>query len=526
MRDARNPSPAPPRAVRPARRRNLSEALLDDPPLDDALPALRTPVAEWSRGDLRLRVGSLAAALCEHGLRRGDPVALVLEDSPHWVAAFLAAVRLGAVVGLAGPGLDPDRLGGALRRLGPRLALTDREDVEAPLGRITGADLAQLAAAGLPDPGPEDTRGDDSCYLLLTSGSTGPPKWAIHRHRDIPACLATYGRHILRLRPGDVTWSVAALPTSYGLGNSLYFPLGAGACAWLDTPATPATAERACRDGGANVLFGVPTFWARLARHVEEGRTNPAAFAAVRLAVSAGERLPEAVWQAVLRTTGMALVDGLGSSEATNLYLSQRPRHPRPGDVGWVVPGFALRVVDERGRPVPDGEVGELWVRGESVMAGYLGDSETTRSTLENGWLRTRDLVRRNPDASYSVIGRVGERFKAGGLWVDPRRVEEEILSAPGVGGAVVLGVEDALGVTRVVAVVARGAEADPEALRRDLAARCRRALAAHEVPRAIAVVDALPTAPSGKVRRLEVREIARAALETAAPNEEVRGGG
>jgi acyl-coenzyme A synthetase/AMP-(fatty) acid ligase len=133
------------------------------------------------------------------------------------------------------------------------------------------------------------------------------------------------------------------------------------------------------------VLFGVPTFWARLARHAAEGRVPPGAFAGVRLAVSAGEPLPPPVWQRVREVLGLELVDGLGSSEATNLYLSNRPGRARPGTVGSVVPGFELRVVDERGCDVPGGTTGELLVRGASVMSGYLGAPDATERALDGG---------------------------------------------------------------------------------------------------------------------------------------------
>ena len=190
----------------------------------------------------------------------------------------------------------------------------------------------------------------------MTSGSTGlaqvggPPPW---RRR---ACLATYGARVLRLRPGDVTWSVAALATSYGFGNSCYFPLGAGACAWIDgMDRSPEALVRGVDDGGVNVVFGVPTWWARVARHASEGRIRAGALAGVRLAVSAGEHLPARVWREVRDALGLRLVNGLGSSEATNLYLSDRPAAPAPGPWGGPCPASRCGSTPARRRRPPRG---------------------------------------------------------------------------------------------------------------------------------------------------------------------------
>jgi acyl-coenzyme A synthetase/AMP-(fatty) acid ligase len=312
---------------------------------------------------------------------------------------------------------------------------------------------------------------------------------------------------------------VAALATSYGLGNSLYFPMAAGASAWIDGEApTPDGLARACRRGGVTVVFGVPTFWARLARHVDERRIARSDLAGVRLGVSAGEPLPDAVWHHVFRSTGIALVDGLGSSEATNLYLSASVGRPRPGSVGCVVPGYEVRLSDETGHDVPTGEVGEIILRGPTLMAGYLGDPDASARALRDGWLHTGDLARHTPGEGYVLVGRADDRFKAGGLWVDPSRVAAALLHDSDVAEVAVVGVPDAEGIRRVVAVVALAAgSADSNGAPERITTRSRSRLAAHEVPRAIALVPALPTTPTGKVRRDDVERLARMALPGAA---------
>lgn len=483
---------------------NLADVILADAGGHPERLALTGEFGPVGLGDLADRVRIASSVLSARGVGAGDVVALALPDRPVWVAAFLGIARLGAVAALVGEGVASDRARDLVLRAGARIAVTERDD----LGDVPVVHVRDLRDdGGASDPGVRDMAPSDPLYLLATSGSTGPPKWAVHAHGDIPSCIATYGRRVLKMGPGDVTWSVAALATSYGLGNSLYFPLGAGAAAWVGGDRDPAGAARACRAGGVTCLYGVPTFWARLARHVAEGRVDARDFADVRLAVSAGEHLPDAVWHAVQRTTGMRLVNGLGSSEATNLYLSDHPGSPDAGRVGWPVPGYQVRIAG-RDHDLP-GDEGELLVRGPTLMRGYLGDPGATDRALGDGWLHTGDLVRMEADGSYRYLGRCGDVFKAGALWVDPLAVQAILLDEPGVHDAAVLGAEDDQGVTRLVAVVVTG---DADAADR-LMARCRARLEPHMVPRVIVPVDALPAAPSGKVRRDAIRELAGAAL-------------
>ena len=500
---------APPR---PAWRVNAAETLLDAQLAEGGdRPAIRYPGGEWTFEALADRTSTFADELTAGGVvGQGDRVALALPDSPVWVVAFLALLRTGAVAALVPGSLSYEGRMDAVARAHPSLLVANDAGLW-PAGP-TLCPVATGAARGrASDVAP--TRGTDPAYLLLTSGSTGPPKWALHRHRDIPSCLATYGRHVLQLRPGDVTYSAASLATSYGLGNILYFPLGAGACAWIDGKRpSPSQAAAACVAGGVTVMFGVPTFWARLARHVAEGRVLSEAFSEVRLAVSAGESLSETVFDAVHRHLGFELVDGLGSSEATNLYLSNRPRRPIRGTVGRVVPGFELRICDPDDRRVGPGEVGQLLVRGGSIMEGYLADDAATSRALAGGWLHTGDLVQRRQDGAYRFVGRLGDRFKSGGFWIDPRHVAGVLGEHPRVAEAAVLGVPDVSGVVRVVAVVATNVDTEGAA-GADLEAFAASRLLPHEVPRVFAIVPELPTTPSGKVRRDEILRLAAQAL-------------
>jgi acyl-CoA synthetase (AMP-forming)/AMP-acid ligase II len=222
----------------------------------------------------------------------------------------------------------------------------------------------------------------------------------------------------------------------------------------------------------------------------------------VRMGVSAGEPLPPAVWDAVHRTLGLRLVDGLGSSEASNLYLSVRPGGARPGTVGWPVPGYRVRV---RRLPRDDGaeNEGELLVHGPTVMEGYHGEGGMGPVDWA-GWLATGDVVRREADGRYAFVRRRGDRFKAGASWVDADRVAGVLRGAEGVTDVIVIPVPDRDGLLRVGAAVAAPG-APGAAVERLLAARAAEHLPAHELPRAMIIVEALPTVPSGKVDRADL---------------------
>ncbi len=489
---------------------NLSALLLDQRLAGHGGgPAVRGPGVDWTLSDLAERVGLMAAGFIRAGIGRGDVVAISLQDGPEWPAVVLGAARIGAVCALVSPAVPRSRVRVALGRADARAVVGDH-DTALPATPLLSPELLAALGAGRPDPGPAAVRPDEPCYLLMTSGSTGTPKWVVHRHRDVRTCLATYGARVLRLRPGDVTWSVAGLATSYGFGNSCYFPLGAGACAWLDgADRSPEALAAAIGDGGVNVVFGVPTWWARVVRHVEDGRLAPDALAGVRLAVSAGEQLPSRIWHRVHEVLGLRLVNGLGSSEATNLYLSDRPGGSRAGTIGRPVAGYTLSIAGADGRASDEGE---LLVRGDSVMSGYLDDPLASMQALRGGWLHTGDLVRRERDGSYTFLGRAGDRVKVGALWVSPSHVQDQLLRDPDVDHAIVLGVEDELGLTRLGAVVTMAAGASPDARDR-LRARCARRLAPHEIPRALVALDEIPALASGKPDRAAIAQILADAL-------------
>jgi benzoate-CoA ligase len=344
---------------------------------------------------------------------------------------------------------------------------------------------------------------DSPALWLYTSGTTGSPKAAMHRHGSIRYVCETYGQQVLGIRPEDRCFSVAKLFFAYGIGNSLFFPFSVGAAAVLEPGRpTPELVAEVVRRHRPTLFFGVPTFYSALLASSIPDET----FAGVRQGASAGEPLPATLFSRMRDRFGFEVLDGIGSTEALHIFLSNVPGAVRPGSSGSPVPGYAVQLRDEL-----DGSVisetdrpGALYVSGESLASGYWCRAETTRRAFQGEWLRTGDTYQRNADGSYSYLGRSDDMIKAGGIWVSPTEVEARLLEHPDVVEVAVVGVPDQAGLDKPVAavVVRSGAGVGED----ELVEFCRAGLAAFKRPRRVLLVEALPKTATGKLRRYLVR--------------------
>jgi benzoate-CoA ligase family protein len=364
--------------------------------------------------------------------------------------------------------------------------------------------LAKLAESdGTGDPYP--TSPDSTALWLYTSGTTGLPKAAVHRHASIRSVAETYGAQVLGIRPDDRCLSVPKLFFAYGIGNSCFFPLSVGASAVLnpDRPTPAGVAERLAADR-PTLFFGVPTFYAALL-----SADLPAdAFASVRRAVSAGEPLPAPIYRRFAERFGVEILDGIGATEALHIFVSNRPGEVRPGTTGVPVPGYDVRIVDDSGAEVPAGTPGHLMVRGDSIATGYWCRTAVTRRVFQGEWLRTGDTYVADDDGFLRFLGRSDDMIKAAGIWVSPSEVEARLLEHPEVAQAVVVAVPDGDGLDKPVAGVVR-AEGST-VTEAELVAFCREGLAAFKRPRAVFFLPALPTTATGKVQRYVLRDALR----------------
>ncbi|QKW37109.1 benzoate-CoA ligase family protein [Actinomadura sp. NAK00032] len=497
--------------------------------------ALTGPAGDLSYAELAELAGHIAAGLAGRGLRGEERVVLFMADGPLMAAAVLGAMRLGAVPVPVSTMLTGGELAALLNDARARVLLvSDRFAVaaEAALARVPGVrhvavegggplqappgvrvtpfdDLVRDGRERGDEPSGSYTTSDDSSALwLYTSGTTGKPKGAMHRHANIRHVVETYGRQVLGITPEDRCYSVAKLFFAYGIGNSLFFPLAVGATAVLDPDRpTPASVAERLAEYRPTLFFAVPTFYAAILN----ADVPVDAFASVRLAVSAGEPLPAELCRRFTARYGVEIIDGIGSTECLHIFLSNRPGRVRPGTTGTAVPGYELRVVDDTGADVRPGTPGSLLVKGESIATGYWCRTDTTRKVFQGEWLRTGDTYVVDEDGYYTCLGRTGDMLKAGGIWVSPAEVEARLLEHPAVAMAAVVGLPDADGLDKPVAAVVLkgGAAAEPA----ELIEFCRAGLASFKRPREVLVVDKLPTTPTGKLRRFAVRDLAATLL-------------
>jgi benzoate-CoA ligase family protein len=518
---------------------NASEYLLDRRLAagDGGRLALTGPAGDLSYAELWERVRRTAAGLRALGVQPEQRILMVMADSPHFAVVYLAAMRVGAIPVPVSTMLRSDGIAELLRDSRARfLAVTSEFAAAAESAAAAAPELAGILsdfplgdnpppsvpvylldelAATAPDDFVYDTSADSPAFWLYTSGTTGTPKGAMHRHGSVPAVCETYGQQVLGIRPDDRCLSAAKAFFAYGLGNSLLFPLSAGAACVLLPPASrpDLIAETAVKHG-ATLFFGGPTFFANMLR----AGMAPDALGGVRLAASAGEALPAALYQRWTSHFGIDIIDGIGMTEMLHIFLSNRPGAVRPGTTGVAVPGYDLKLVDEEtGREIPDAGVpGTLFVRGASTATGYWARYDASRLVFQGEWLRTGDTYVRHADGYYECLGRTGDMIKASGIWVSPMEVEARLLAHPAVAQAVVVAALDADSLEKPVAyvILAPGASATQQ----ELIEHCREGLPSFKRPRAVVFTDGFPTTATGKIRRVELRTMAASVLRPQDP--------
>ncbi|MGH9804813.1 MAG: benzoate-CoA ligase family protein, partial [Candidatus Acidiferrales bacterium] len=380
------------------------------------------------------------------------------------------------------------------------------------------------------------TSADDIAFILYTSGSGGQPKAAMHRHRHMLATSATFAAHVLGIGPDDVCFSASKLFFAYGLGNAGYFPFSVGAASvLLPERVTPERILAVLKEHQPTLFFSVPTIYGALLRSSEGAATQ---LDSVRLCISAGEALPAEIFFRFHERFSREILDGIGTTEMLHMFMSNRAGAARPGSCGPLVPGYEARILDEEGREVRDGEIGNLWVRGPSAMAGYWQQPELTARVLRDGWYSTNDKFTRDADGFYRYCGRADDMLKVSGLWVSPLEVENALLAHDAVAEAAVVGQRDADGLTGIVAYVVprdpsaichsepiRSSANRPERsegahgklreesqlsesalLTEELRAFVHARLPGHKVPQEFRFVAELPKTATGKIQRFKLR--------------------
>lgn len=525
--------------------------------VDHNLEAGRGDAVAIHAGDRRISYGELAAqinragnALRGLGVRPEERVFMLLLDSPEFVYVFWGAMRAGAVPVPTNTALRPHDYAYMLRDSRARTLVVSADLVpvvgpvleQAPDLRhvvVAGRMAAGAAAAGPPAAAhagghapawhalddllsassdrlaPAPTHRDEPAFWLWSSGSTGAPKGTVHLHHDMLWCAELYGRRVLGIGPGDVCLSVAKLYFAYGLGNAGYFPMRAGASAVLHPGRfDPAAYFGLIERYRPTLFFGVPTAYAAML--AARGHES---LGAVRRCVSAGEPLPAAIFTRWRERFGVEILDGIGSTEACHIYISNRPGRARPGSSGEVVPGYEVRIVDEGDRDLPDGAIGDLLVNGESVAAYYWNKHAQSRRAFAGEWFRSGDKYHRDGDGYYWYCGRTDDMLKVGGQWVSPAEVEATLMEHPAVLECGVVGCADADELVKPYAfVVLKTDSAASDALGREIQAFVRDKIAAFKYPRWLEFVPELPKTATGKIQRFRLRERVAKTAASASP--------
>ena len=449
----------------------------------------------------------------------GSRILMVVKDCPEFFYIFWGAIKAGLI---------PVPLNTLLRADDYRFMIEDSEcaglvyspeyqsEVDPALaasGHQPGFILCTEGPNGMtgllgdysPHLDPAPTTADTECFWLYSSGSTGRPKGAVHRHLDIVATCVHYAEDALGMIQEDVCFSAAKLFFAYGLGNAMTFPLWVGGTTVLSSQRpSPDMTFQIIEDHKPTIYFGVPTLYAAQLRTLEEGARD---FSSVRCCVSAGEALPADIFRRWQEKTNTLILDGIGSTEALHIFISNTMADHRSGTSGKPVPGYRVKILNDEGKPVPPGEAGRLLVQGESTSSRYWNNPQKTAETMADGWLNTGDTYFEDSDGYFVYCGRSDDMLKVGGIWCSPVEIENRLIEHPKVLEAAVVGRPDIDELIKPEAFVVLNQAGDASTvLADDLLRHCQERLARYKYPRWVNFVDELPKTATGKIQRFRLR--------------------
>ncbi len=484
--------------------------------------ALRHADGTLTYAEVQALADRFGRALLGVGVRPEERVLIALPDGPEFVGALFGTLRIGAVVVMVNPGRSPQDLaalfdysragcvvvdGAVLGSFEAALAAAERH----PPLLVVGGEAGDHASFETLSAGPDEsletaaTHPDDPAIWLFSGGTTGRPKAVVQTHRSFANTTECYAKQALGYTEDDVTLSIPKLYFGYATGSNLLFPFSVGGSAVLfaEHPTADLLFEQ-IRRHRPTILINVPTMINQMINHPAAGEQD---LSSLRFATSAGEALPAPLYRRWRETFDVELLDGLGTAEMWHVFVSNLPGEVKPGTLGRAVPGFDLKVCDDDGAEVADGEVGRLWVRGDSRALGYWQSAAKTAAAFRGEWFVGGDLVSRDAEGYVTYCGRSDDVLKVGGKWLAPQDVESCLMRHPAVAECAVVGVENAAGLTKPYAfVVARGEAAD---LEEELKRHALEELEAYKHPRRVIRVEAMPRTHLGKIDRGRLKEMA-----------------
>jgi benzoate-CoA ligase family protein len=487
--------------------------------------ALLSAEREMTFRQVATEADQVGNALRRLGVRQDDTVGLLCLDSAEWVTAFFGILKVGGVALSMNTLLKPHEHAYILRDSRARVLIVHQallpavEPVRDELtslqhvivvggaGREGDPVFAEWIAGELAQLEAAHTHRDDICCLNYSSGTTGEPKGIPHAHKDLPLTAELWGKQVLGMREDDRTFATAKLFFTFGTGGNLIFPwyVGASVVLMAGPPRITANVLETIQRFRPTLFYNAPTGYAAILAQPDFNTHYD--LSSLRLCVSAGEALPAPIWQAWKERTGLDTIDGLGCTENYHIFVSNRPGDICPGSSGRPVPGYAVKIVDENGAEVPQGEVGTLLVKGETAALNYLHQYERSQKTFLGPWLNTGDKYYLDENGYYWHAGRTDDMLKVGGIWVSPVEVESTLISHPAVLECAVIGRGDKTSLVKPKAyVVLKEGQTPSEALAAELVAYCREKMAEYKRPRWIEFVTELPKTATGKIQRFRLR--------------------
>jgi 4-hydroxybenzoate-CoA ligase len=476
------------------------------------------PARKLTYGELADSAARVGPMLAKFGLQREDRAAMIVLDTVDFPILFWGAIRAGII---------PVPLNTLLTAEQYRYILSDMRAkvlfVSAPLLPVAqqaaagldlkivvvgdSADLPRfdtLLAAETKRGNVAPTSADEVAFWLYSSGSTGMPKGVRHVHSSAMETAKLYAQGVMGINEDDVVYSAAKLFFAYGLGNAMSFPMSVGATAVLlpERP-TPQAVFGVLKREQPTIFYGVPTLFAAMLADANCTPENSSKH--LRMCVSAGEALPEHLGLEWKKRFAVDIYDGVGSTEMLHIFLGNFPGRIKYGTSGVAIPGYEARLIDDSGREVPDGEIGELSVRGTTAADGYWNQREKSRRTFEGEWTRTGDKYTRGTDGFYRICGRTDDMFKVSGQWVSPFEVESALITHPRVLECAIVPKEDSDGLLKPKAfIVLKGDGGKPREA--ELQEHVKAQVGPWKYPRWIEFVDSLPKTATGKIQRFKLR--------------------